>query len=59
MLIRNPVRCGPSQWTMASVACATAMANSIALMQTSTTLRATLITREGSTVVRIRRGLQT
>jgi len=58
MLIRNPLRYGPSQQTTAG-ACVTAMANSIALMQTSTTLRATLIPRGGSTVVRIRRGLQT
>jgi hypothetical protein len=58
MLIRNPVRCGPSQWTMAGVACATAMANSIALTRTLPGFRAAVIMPCGSTLVRIRRGLQ-
>ena len=58
MVIRNPVRCGPSQWTMAGVACATAMPNSIALTQTLPGFRAALIMPGGSTLVRIRRGLQ-
>jgi hypothetical protein len=59
MLIRNPLRVGPSQWTTADDAGTTTMATSIALMQTLPGFRSALILPWGPIVVWIRRGLQT